>query len=162
MATSLTRLLKDPLHCLSLGFGTGLMPIAPGTAGTLIAIPIYGLLQGLSLAHYLIFILIAALFGCYLCQRTAKVLKRPDPPQVVWDEMVGYWFTMIAAPYGWRWIFMGFILFRIFDIVKPWPISWLERSLPGGFGIMMDDIAAGLCAAACLQIFVWIGFTFGL
>jgi phosphatidylglycerophosphatase A len=70
----------------------------------------------------------------------------------VWDEFVGYWITMFMAPAGWWWIVIGFLLFRLFDIVKPWPIRWLDRNVAGGFGVMIDDVLAGLMALLCLQL----------
>jgi phosphatidylglycerophosphatase A len=162
MRTSLPSLLKNPVHFLSLGFGAGLVPYAPGTAGTVVALPIYAIIQLLPLSYYLVFLLMTTLVGFIICHYTATVLGRDDPPQVVWDEMVGYWVTMALAPHGWRWAIFGFVLFRAFDIVKPWPIRWVERAFPGGLGIMLDDIVAGIYAAVCIQIFVWIGFTFML
>jgi phosphatidylglycerophosphatase A len=72
---------------------------------------------------------------------------------VVWDEFVGYWVTMIAAPAGWQWLVVGFVLFRFFDILKPWPISWCDKKLHGGFGIMLDDVIAGIFALVCMQLF---------
>lgn len=144
-------LLKDPVHFLALGFGSGLIPKAPGTAGTLMAIPLYLLLQPLSWQLYLAVLVVTSLVGIAICDISARRLGVHDHPGIVWDEFVGYWITMFLAPAGWLWIVIGFILFRIFDILKPWPISWLDRHVEGGLGIMVDDILAGLFALGVLQ-----------
>lgn len=160
MTTSLIPMLKNPIHCLSLGLGAGLVPTMPGTVGTLLALVFYSVLQNLTLPFYLSFVVMALILGCIFCQYTAQALQRQDPSQIVWDEMVGYWFTMSFAPRGWFWMVLGFILFRFFDIVKPWPIHTIEHKLPGGGGIMLDDMMAGVYAMVILQIFAWLGFTY--
>lgn len=144
-------LIKKPAAFIAYGFGSGLSPKAPGTFGTLVAIPIYWLIQDWSLTAYLIFTVIAFLFGIWICQKTVDWLKQDDPGGVVWDEVVGYLVTMIAAPKGWLWIVMGFVLFRFFDILKPWPVNLADRKLHGGLGIMLDDILAGIYSLAALQ-----------
>jgi phosphatidylglycerophosphatase A len=146
------ELIKRPACFLGLGFGSGLAPVAPGTFGTLAAIPIYLLMQNLSLITYLVLTTIAFIVGIWICQQSADWLGKEDPSAVVWDEIVGYLITMIAAPTGWLWIVIGFVLFRIFDILKPWPISLADQKLHGGFGIMLDDVIAGIMAAGCLQL----------
>jgi phosphatidylglycerophosphatase A len=146
------ELLKRPICLLGLGFGTGLAPKAPGTFGTLAALPIYWLMQDLSLAIYLAITIISFVAGICICQKSADWLGSDDPSAVVWDEIVGYLVTMIAAPTGWQWMLAGFVLFRIFDIWKPWPISWLDKNLHGGIGIMVDDVIAGIFALIILQV----------
>ena len=146
------ELLKRPVCFLGLGFGSGLAPKAPGTFGTLAAIPIYWLIKDLPLAIYLAITLVAFIAGIWICQQSADWLGKDDPSAVVWDEIVGYLITMIAAPSGWQWLLLGFVLFRFFDILKPWPISWADKSLHGGMGIMVDDVIAGLFAWAAIQI----------
>ena len=146
------RLLLDPRHLLALGFGSGLSPWAPGTAGTVVAIPLYLLSMHLPVIAYLGVIAVGFALGVYLCAFTARVLGVHDHPGIVWDEVVGFFITMIAAPAGWIWIVAGFVLFRFFDIVKPWPIRWLDRHIHGGLGIMLDDVLAGLFAWAGLQL----------
>jgi phosphatidylglycerophosphatase A len=148
------RELLHPVNFLALGFGSGLAPVAPGTAGTLVAIPVYLLRQPLAPGIYLP--LVAALFvaGIPICAYTAKRLDVHDHPGIVWDEVVGYLVTMAFAPAGWLWVMAGFILFRIFDVAKPWPILWLDRQVSGGFGIMLDDLLAGVFSAAVLQLMV--------
>lgn len=145
---------KKPVHFLAFGCGSGLSPKAPGTMGTVAAVPFYLLLQLLSLPLYLFIVALACLIGFWLCDKTSKELGVHDHPGIVWDEFCGYWITMIAAPAGWLWIVTGFILFRIFDIWKPWPIRWLDKKVHGGFGIMIDDIIAGVFAWAGLQLIV--------
>lgn len=143
--------LSNPVHFLAFGCGSGLAPKAPGTFGTLAAIPFYLLLSQLSLPVYGIVLLLASVVGVWLCGKTAKDLGVHDHPGIVWDEFCGYWFTMLAAPDGWFWIFLGFILFRLFDIWKPWPISFVDRHVPGGVGIMVDDLIAGLYSLIIIQ-----------
>ena len=147
-------LLKHPVDFLALGFGSGLVPRGPGTAGTVMAIPVYLLLQPLPLNVYIA--LVAALFvaGIPICTHTARRMGVHDHPGIVWDEIVGYLVTMTFAPAGWFWTVTGFVLFRLFDIAKPWPIRLLDRSIGGGFGIMVDDLLAGILAAAVLQLLV--------
>ena len=139
------------MHLLSLGFGSGLAPKAPGTFGTLAAIPLYLVLQPLPLWAFVTVTLLFALLGIYLCGATARTLGVHDHGGIVWDEIVGYLITMIAVPPDWRWMLAGFLLFRFFDILKPWPIRWLDRRVGGGFGIMIDDVLAGLFAWVCLH-----------
>ena len=148
-------LLRDPGHLLSLGFGSGLAPRAPGTFGTLVAVPVYLLCAQLPLVTYLSVVVAAFVLGVYLCGRTARALGVHDHPGIVWDEVVGYLLTMAWAPPGWLWVVLGFICFRIFDILKPWPIRVLDRSVHGGFGIMIDDALAGGLAALCLVGIAW-------
>jgi len=159
MSTSQTEvnfreLLKRPVCFLGLGFGSGLAPKAPGTFGTLAAIPVYLLMQDLSLVLYLALTIIAFIVGIYICQQSADWLGSDDPSAVVWDEIVGYLVTMIAAPQSWLWVFIGFVLFRLFDILKPWPISVADKKLHGGFGIMFDDVIAGVFAAIVMQAII--------
>jgi phosphatidylglycerophosphatase A len=146
------RLLRNPLHLLSLGFGSGLAPVAPGTFGTLVAVPLYLLLAQLSLPWYLLVVVVGFGVGVYLCQYTSNALGVHDHGGIVWDEFVGYWITMIAVPFAWQWILLGFVLFRVFDIVKPWPVKIADAKMKGGFGIMLDDVLAGLYALACMHL----------
>jgi phosphatidylglycerophosphatase A len=144
--------LRQPAAFLALGFGSGLVPVAPGTAGTLVAVPLYLLLQGLAVPVYLTVTVLLFLAGIPLCAATARRLGVHDHPAIVWDEVVGYLVTMTAAPAGWPWVLAGFVLFRLFDIAKPWPISWCDRHVHGGTGIMLDDLLAGIMAAVVLQL----------
>ena len=145
----------NPIHLLALGFGSGAAPKAPGTCGTLVAVLIYWPLSQLSPEHYLLMLLVTSVMGIYICGQTAKDLGVHDHGSIVWDEFVGFWITMFAAPVGWVWVVVGFVLFRFFDIIKPWPISWMDKNITGGLGIMLDDVIAGVMAAGVLQGIAW-------
>ncbi len=144
--------LANPWHLLAFGFGSGLAPKAPGTFGTLAAIPFFLLMQPLSLPVYLGIFVVASLVGIVICGRTSDDLGVHDHPGIVWDEFCGYWLTMIAAPAGWQWVVIGFVLFRIFDIWKPFPVNLVDKKVHGGFGIMVDDLIAGVYALIVLQL----------
>ena len=143
---------RDPVQLAACGFGAGLAPVAPGTFGTLFALPLWWVLQPLPLAAYLGIVAVLAVTGIWLCDRAAARLGVHDHPAIVWDEIVGYLVTMVAAPAGWLPMVLGFVLFRAFDILKPWPIRWLDRQVHGGLGIMVDDLLAGVFAALVLQV----------
>ena len=130
-------------HWIAFGLGSGLVPRAPGTFGTLAGVPLYWLLSPLPLFTYLGVVTVLFGLGIWACGRTARDLGGQDPGAIVWDEVVGYLAAMTAAPAGWPWVLAGFILFRLFDIWKPWPIRWLDQRVKGGLGIMVDDLAAG-------------------
>jgi phosphatidylglycerophosphatase A len=140
---------------IAFGFGSGAMPFAPGTFGTLAAIPFYLLMQEFSLLTYAIVLVIAILIGCWVCDVADKALQLHDHPGSVYDEFVGYWLTMFAAPKGWLWIILGFALFRLFDIWKPQPIRWLDEHVKGGIGVIVDDLAAAVPAWIILQIIAY-------
>lgn len=147
---------RHPIHFLSFGFGSGLAPVAPGTFGTLVAIPVYLLMQPLSPVVFAAVTVVLFFIGVVLCHTTARALGGQDHPAIVWDEIVGYLITMFMAPSGWEWVVAGFLLFRFFDILKPWPIRWIDRQVHGGFGIMLDDVLAGVFACLCLQgLVIW-------
>jgi phosphatidylglycerophosphatase A len=143
--------LADPVQLLAFGFGAGCAPRAPGTFGTLAGIALYLPLAQLSLPAYAAILLCAAVFGVWLCGTASRRLAVHDHPGIVWDEIVGYLVTMFGLPFGLAWVVAGFVLFRLFDIWKPWPISWLDRRVSGGLGIMVDDVAAGAAACVCLH-----------
>lgn len=149
---SFVQLLKNPPQMLAFGFGSGLAPKAPGTFGTLAAIPFYFLFKELPLSYYLLMLALTFVVGVWLCDVTSKQLGVHDHGGIVWDEMVGLWLTMTLAPAGWLYLLLGFIFFRIFDIFKPWPIGWLDKKVSGGFGIMIDDVLAGVYAWLCLYL----------
>ena len=142
---------RRPHHWLAFGFGAGLAPWAPGTMGTLVAIPLYLLLQGLSPGVYLLLLIGLFLIGLWACDKAARELGGGDPGAIVWDEILGYLVTMALAPPGWIWILLGLVLFRFFDILKPWPIGPLDRRVTGGLGILLDDLIAGAMAWCLLQ-----------
>jgi len=143
--------LSDPVQLLAVGFGSGLAPKAPGTFGTLAAIPLFILLSALSDNTYLAVVLLLTIIGIYLCDKTAKDVGVHDHPAIVWDEFIGYFITMLYLPVTWQTVIVGFVLFRVFDILKPWPISWLDKHCHGGFGIMIDDVVAGIFACVCMH-----------
>lgn len=147
--------MSNPVHFLAFGMGAGCSPKAPGTMGTLIAVAIYLPLSHLPLWAYLLVTVAVSVVGIWICGWSARDLDVHDHPGIVWDEIAGYLITMIAAPAGLLWMVVGFVLFRFFDILKPWPISWLDKSIGGGLGIMLDDIAAGIAALACLQLLAY-------
>ena len=152
VSPTLRQLLGNPVHFLAFGFGSGLFAKAPGTAGTLLGILAWMFLVKLSLVTYTIVIVIAALAGIYFCGKTARDLNVHDHSGIVWDEIVGIWLAMILVPVTWGWICVGFLLFRFFDILKPWPISWIDNNIPGGIGIMADDLLAGGFTAIILYV----------
>jgi phosphatidylglycerophosphatase A len=131
---------KHPVHFLAIGLGSGAMPKTPGTFGTLAGV---------------------ALLGIYLCGKTARDWQVHDHGGIVWDEFVGFWITMIAVPVTWYWVLAGFVLFRLFDIWKPWPIRYCDQHIHGGFGIMLDDVLAGVFAWACLSLLVYVSGGYG-
>lgn len=116
--------------------------------GTLAAIPLWLLMSQLSQPTYLVVIAIAAVAGIYICGSAADKTGVHDHGGIVWDEFVGFWIAMSFLPLSYVTVALGFVLFRLFDIVKPWPIGWLDKKVSGGFGIMLDDIIAGLAAGA--------------
>ncbi len=152
MAETPASVWRNPIHFVAFGFGSGAAPKAPGTFGTLAAVPLYLLLPDMSWQLYLLFLLVTYVFGVWLCGRTAEDIGVHDHGGIVWDEFVGFWITMMLAPPGWIWVVVGFILFRFFDVIKPWPIRWLDQHVGGGTGIMVDDVLAGIMALICLQV----------
>lgn len=144
-------ILRDPIHFLAFGFGSGLSPKAPGTMGTIVALPLVYILMHFSLLVYLCCVLMLSLVGIYLCGESARRLNTHDHPGIVFDEFVGMAVTMIAVPLEFQWLLLGFVLFRCFDIFKPWPIREADHRLSGGFGIMLDDIIAGIFSCALLH-----------
>jgi phosphatidylglycerophosphatase A len=150
------KLLLNPAHCLSLGFGSGLAPKMPGTMGTLIGVVLFILLPVLDWKIYIGIVVLAFIVGVFLCDYTAKALNVHDHPGIVWDEIVGYFITMFMVPKSWLWVVVGFVLFRVFDILKPWPISLADKKVHGGFGIMLDDVIAGVFALIIIQITLYL------
>ena len=149
---------KNPIHFLAFGLGSGAAPWAPGTFGTLAAVIPFFWFQQLSLPWYLVMLAVTTVIGIWLCDRTSKDIGVKDHGGIVWDEFVGFWVTMTLAPAGIFWIVYGFVLFRILDIWKPWPIKWADQKVSGGLGVMLDDIIAGVMAAAILQITAYFWF----
>ncbi len=137
----------------AMGCFSGLSPKAPGTMGTALAWCLMWPLSVLPEWALMVWVALAAIIGVVICQRAAQALGVHDHPAIVWDEFVGMWLVLLLIPQTvWIWG-LGFVLFRVFDILKPWPIGWLDERLAGGIGIMADDILAGLYAIAV----VWLG-----
>lgn len=149
-------LFSHPANFAGLGLGSGLAPKAPGTFGTLAAIPLWLLLADCTLLIQIAVVALAFVLGIYLCGKTAADLGEHDHGAIVWDEFVGFWLTMLFAPSGWLWVAVGFVLFRIFDILKPWPIRYFDKHVHGGFGIMLDDIIAALFAGALIRVLTYL------
>lgn len=141
-----------PAGFFAFGFGSGLAPFAPGTVGTLAAVPLALALKGLPPALFWTVLVLSFVAGIRFCDVTARRLGRHDPGSIVWDEMVAYWLTVAFVPLHWAWLLAAFLLFRLFDIVKPWPIRLVEQRLGGGLGIMADDVIAAVYAMAILAL----------
>jgi len=139
------------VYWVAVGFGTGLAPKAPGTVGTLIGLPFYLIMMNWPWWHYLAGISIAFIVGIWICGEVSRNTGVSDAPFIVWDEIVGFLIAMFLAPHGWIWVILGFLLFRLFDIWKPWPIKNIDRGVHGGFGIMLDDVVAGIYAMLLMQ-----------
>ncbi len=150
------KLLKHPAHLLSLGFGSGLSPKMPGTVGTLVGVIAYLGLAGLDWRLYLAVLILLFIAGVAVCGFTARALGVHDHPAIVVDEIVGYLVTMFLVPVTPVFIVTGFLLFRLFDILKPWPISLVDKSVKGGVGIMLDDLIAALFSLLIIQIIVYL------
>ncbi|MDO9163116.1 MAG: phosphatidylglycerophosphatase A [Methylococcaceae bacterium] len=149
------QIVSDPVLFLAFGFGSGLAKKAPGTFGTLAAVPLYlALVQAQSLMVYSVVTLLVILVGVWICGQAAEKLGEHDFGGIVWDEIAGFLVTMWLVPFTWQAVALGFILFRVFDIVKPWPIRWIDRQVHGGLGIMLDDVLAGVFAGGLLFFIV--------
>lgn len=142
----------NPIYFLAFGLGSGVVPIAPGTFGTLMAIPFYLLLRPLPLLYYILFTIFFIAFSSWICDRISRDIHIHDHPGMCIDEFAGFFVTMINAPYGWPWILLGFSLFRLFDIWKPWPIRLIDKNWHGGFGMVFDDVVAGIFAMIVIQV----------
>jgi len=148
--------LTDPVHILAFGFGTGLSPVAPGTVGSLVGVLFAWLTLDLGLPAQLVVAAAISLSGIWICGESARRIGVHDHGGIVWDEIAGMYITLLVAPptiAGWV---LGFALFRVFDIAKPWPIRDLDHRLKGGLGIMLDDLAAALYAVIFLGVYRWL------
>jgi phosphatidylglycerophosphatase A len=144
-------LLSHPAHFFSLGFGSGLVPKGPGTAGTLVAFPLYWLLAPLmSDFLFLLLLILAFVIGVRMCDKTGRALGVPDHGGIVWDEIVAFMLVLFFTPEGIYWQLLAFALFRYFDIVKPQPIKYFDENMHGGLGVMFDDLLAAGYALLCL------------
>lgn len=144
--------LRTPTGFLAFGFGSGLSPYAPGTMGTLVAIPFIFALRALGDTGFWTALVLLFLLGVFVCERASRKLGVHDHGGIVWDEMLGYWLSAAFIPLQWPWLLAAFLLFRFFDIVKPWPIRQLDSKVSGGFGIMIDDVVAALFTIIVLAV----------
>ncbi|MEX0707979.1 MAG: phosphatidylglycerophosphatase A [Woeseia sp.] len=142
--------LTDPVHFLAFGFGSGLAPRAPGTAGSVVGVLLAFVTLPIGMVPRIIVAVVICLVGIWLCGESARRIGVHDHPGIVWDEIAGMYLVLLAAPIHALWWFIAFLLFRLFDIWKPWPIRDMDHRLAGGLGIMLDDIAAALYAALFL------------
>lgn len=143
---------QSPIYFIALGFGAGLSPHAPGTVGTLIGFPLFLLLSLFPLGIQVFVLIVLFLIGCYLCEVTGKALGVPDHGGIVWDEIVAFCAVLMTVPAHWAWWVAAFATFRLFDIVKPMPIGWLDKHYKNGFGVMIDDVMAAIYAMASLAL----------
>ena len=150
--------LKRPHQFFGLGFGLGLAPKAPGTFGTFAALPFIFTTMYFPLWLQIVFAVVISVFGLWACGKTADDLGVHDHPAIVWDEVAGFYITMIGAAISWQSLLVGFVLFRFFDIVKLGPIRILDKRLHGGLGIMADDVLAGIFSLICVQALFKMGY----
>jgi len=159
-------LLRHPAHWFGMGFGLGLIPFAPGTFGTLLALPLFWALQPrLEPVDLLILIGFLYIAGIWFCDRTGRALGIEDHKGIVWDETVAFLMVLFFTPPTLAWQAFAFLLFRLFDILKPGPIRYVEKIFRGGFGVMIDDLVAAFFALLCLTLYklvmnvggIWIG-----
>ena len=152
----------DPYYFVAFGFGSGLLPGAPGTWGSLVGLAVYLLVALLAPPDPILWLAcvgVALIGGIALCDKVSRDMGEHDHAGIVWDEITGIWLVLVAIPPGWYWLVVAFILFRLLDIVKPWPIAWIDSRVKGGVGIMLDDVLAALIAWLVIQVahgyFAW-------
>ena len=149
-------LLAHPAHFFALGFGSGLLPKAPGTFGTLVGFPLFWLIFNYSFSTQLMIIALLFLFGVYVCDKTGRDLGVSDHGTIVWDEIVAMMLMLTIAHLHWLTCLLAFLLFRLFDIWKPFPISYFDAKLKNGFGVMFDDLLAALYAMASMWLIFYL------
>lgn len=145
------QVLRDPVHWLAFGLGSGLLPVAPGTWGSLLAVGIYWALPPVPLAIMLPALAVAFLAGCVICGTSARRLGVHDHGGIVFDEVVSMLLVLCVTPRTAGWTLVAFLAFRVFDVVKPWPIREADHRIPGGLGIMLDDVLAAVYAALVVR-----------
>jgi len=148
-------ILTHPAGWIATGFGAGLSPVAPGTVGSAVALLPWLWLRELPTVACLGVIVAVFALGIWVSRVLVARLRAEDPGWIVVDEFVGQWLALVFAPPGWIWLIVGFLLFRLFDVWKPWPVSWADRNVDGGLGVMLDDALAGLLAGLVLATIVW-------
>lgn len=148
-------LLSHPAHFFALGFGSGLAPKAPGTFGTLVGLLLFWLINGYTLATQLTLISLLFLVGIYFCEKTGKALGVSDHGGIVWDEIVAIMLVLTFTINQWQWWLAAFLLFRLFDIWKPFPIRQCDAKVKGGLGVMLDDLLAAIYAILSLKALAW-------
>ena len=154
MKPDLKFLFAHPAHFIALGFGSGLSPVAPGTAGTLAAWLLFPLVRPhVSDAGFLAFLAAAFAIGVFAASRSGRDLGVADHGSIVWDEIVPFWLVLLLTPEGWLWQLAAFIWFRFFDIVKPQPARWIDGHMKHGFGVMLDDVVAAGYTLLVLALF---------
>ena len=151
-------LIAHPAHLIAFGFGSGLAPKAPGTVGTLLGWPLVWLIVAATpdLPNQIILLIASFLLGVWACGRSGRALGVADHGGMVWDEIVAFALVLLFTPPGWIWAGIAFLLFRIFDILKPWPIKQADRRLKNGFGVMFDDLLAAGYALAVIKGLQWL------
>lgn len=149
---------RHPAHLIAFGFGSGLAPGAPGTVGTLLGLPLFWLIAAAApdLPNRIVLVIAAFLLGIWACARAGRALGVADHSGMVWDEIVAFALVLLFTPAGWRWTALAFALFRLFDILKPWPIRLADARLKNGFGVMFDDLLAALYAIAVIRGLQWL------
>ena len=148
-------LIAHPAHFFGLGFGSGLAPKAPGTFGTLFALPLFWLISGYALNVQIIIIAALFIIGIYFCDITGKALGVIDHGAIVWDEIVAMMLVLVFTPQTWLGWLVAFCLFRLFDIWKPYPICYFDAKIKNGFGVMFDDLLAAIYAILVLKFILW-------
>lgn len=148
--------LRNPLMLLALGFGSGLLPKAPGTWGTVVGVGLYAAIMPFGIEALAVVTLMVTATGFPICGVAARRLGVHDHGAIVWDEIAGVLITLLFVPFDWTWMLVAFVAFRVFDVLKPWPISRLDREVGGGLGIMLDDVLAGLAAGLLLYGLGWL------
>jgi phosphatidylglycerophosphatase A len=157
-------LFAHPAHFIAFGFGSGLAPKAPGTVGTLVGLPLFWLVIAAApdLPNRMILLIAALLLGVWACARTGRALGVADHGGMVWDEIVAFALVLLFVPAlpftaaGWIWTAVAFALFRLFDILKPWPIRLADARLKNGFGVMFDDLLAAFYTIAVIKGLQWL------
>ena len=146
---------QDPLYFFAFGFGSGTFPYAPGTVGTLMSVPFFLFMQPLSVPFYFLCVMLFIAASIFACEKVSREIQVQDHQGMCIDEFAGFFVTMINAPQGLSWLVVGFLLFRFFDIVKPWPIRLMDEKIHGGFGMVLDDVMAGFYSFLIIQLLAY-------